>query len=74
MLTLQNLVIQIGFRQLVLHLAHAGQHVEHTAHSAEPLHLLDLLAKIVKVERPLLHLVGDLLRFFGVDRLSGAFD
>ena len=55
-------------------LATPGKHAEHAAHAAELLHLLQLIGKVFEVERPLLHLLGDLRRFLDVDRLRGFLD
>ena len=62
-LALEELVVDVGGGDLVLHLADAGQHAHDAAHAAELLHLVELLAQVVQVELALAHLLGDACAF-----------
>ena len=59
---------------LVLHLGDAGQHAHQAADAAHLLHLGELLAQIVEIERALAHLLGDARGLLGVDRRGGLLD
>ncbi len=74
LLTREDPVVEARGIELAFHLADAGQHRQHALHAAELLHLLQLLREIVHVERPLLHLRGELLGLFLVERLRRLLD
>ena len=67
-------VVEAGGRQLILHLADAGQHAEDALHAAHAAHLAQLFGEIVEIELALLHFLGERFGFFGVDRFGGLLD
>ena len=73
-LAVQHLLVEIDAFQLLLDLAHAGQHVHHAAHAAELLQLLQLVGEVLEVEGALAHPVGDLLGLLLVDLEGGPLD
>ena len=73
-LALDDLVVDPGRRDLVLHLGNAGHHAHQPADAAHIRHLQQLLAHVGEVELALAHPLGGARGLFGVDIRRRAFD
>ncbi len=73
-LALEHLLVEMRRRQLILDLAHAGQHAHDPAEPADLFDLRQLIGQVLQVEFALAELVGHFLGFFGVDVFCRAFD
>ena len=73
-LALEHLLVEVGALDLLLDLAHAGQHAHQAADAAHLLHLGELHGQVFEVELALAHLLRGAERLLVVDGLGRLLD
>ncbi len=73
-LTLEQALIEIRRRQLILHFRDAGEHAHEPGHAAHLLHLRELLTQVREIEGALAHPLGDARGLLGIDRRCRLLD